>query len=75
MPQVRAIASYKLKAMMTEMDSRGSVAGAPDADAQVANAGILPARSSDSWRPSPRRSGWRCRKPTRGADGQPAMKG
>jgi hypothetical protein len=52
MPQARAIASYKLKSMMTEftlrsaqreggMNQRGSQADAPDAEAQVANARYL----------------------------------
>ena len=41
MPQARAIASYKLKAMMTEMGTRGSLAETPDAEAQVANARYL----------------------------------
>ncbi len=41
MPQARAIASYKLKAMMTEMGTRGSLVETPDAEAQVANARYL----------------------------------
>jgi hypothetical protein len=41
MPQARAMASYKLKSMMTEMNQRGSQADAPDAEAQVANARYL----------------------------------
>jgi hypothetical protein len=41
MPQARAIASYKLKTMMTEMTQRGLPIDAPDAEAQVANARYL----------------------------------
>ena len=41
MPQVRAIASYKLKAMMTEMNQRGLLVNTPDAEAQVASAKYL----------------------------------
>jgi hypothetical protein len=41
MPQVRAVASYKLKTMMGEMGTRGGPGEAPDAEAQVANARYL----------------------------------
>jgi hypothetical protein len=49
MPQARAMASYKLKTMMTELalrssqreGGRGSLVDTPDADAQVANARYL----------------------------------
>jgi hypothetical protein len=41
MPQVRAIATHKLKAMMTEMSQAGRSSGATDAEAQVANARYL----------------------------------
>jgi hypothetical protein len=46
MPQARALASYKLKAMMTELALRsakreGGLVDTPDADAQVANARYL----------------------------------
>jgi len=41
MPQVRAIASYKLKAMMTDMQQRGTLMNTADAESQSANAQYL----------------------------------
>jgi len=41
MPQARAIATYKLKAMMKEMSQRGVLMNTPDAEAQSANADYL----------------------------------
>jgi hypothetical protein len=41
MPQVRAIASHKLKGMMTEMNQRGMLIDTPDAEVQVASARYL----------------------------------
>ncbi len=41
MPQARAIATYKLKAMMKEMSQRGVLMNTTDAEAQSANADYL----------------------------------
>jgi hypothetical protein len=41
MPQARAVATFKLKTMMTEMSQRGTLVGTPDAEAQSANSFYL----------------------------------
>jgi hypothetical protein len=43
MPQARAIATFKLKALMKEMNQRGVLMNTPDAEAQSANADYLAA--------------------------------